>query len=312
MKIVLLLGALLAGSAAADSLSETERQALLEKLDELREGAKSRATNRHEAAKQAYRAGMSSPASAVAFYLKCAEKIEFEEENRDAQDFREWRRKQEERLKDPHFGEALRHQLNWLLLALEAGETPEEKRGDLAPKAAEALETLFANADDLRGQVKLLSENVFGTVFAKAYDLHISPAKGWPGAPLPIQTVFNDLILPPLAERQDSAGIRSAWNQRIQYEAVILERMVGPERGPSDPPPAALTRFLTERRPQLLWEMEEDVFEAGDQRGAALQMLKHLETYLGHPDAREWESRFRELVNPPEEVEAPEVPEEPS
>lgn len=309
MKMALLLGALLAGPVAGDSLSEAERQALLEKLDELRDGAKSRADNRHAAAKGAFRAAIESPSAAVAFYLQCAEKIEFEEQNRDSQDFREWRRKQEERLKDPRFGEALRQQLNWLLLSLEAAETPDEKRAELAPQAAQALETLFANADQLRGQVKLLSENVHDTVFAKAYDLHIRPAKGWPAAPLPVETVFNDIILPPLVARQDSAGIRAAWNRRLQYEALIHERLSGARGGGSS---AALARFLAERRPQLLWEMEEDVYESGDQRGAALQMLKHLETFLGHPDARTWETRFREFVAPPEEGEAAEVPGEAS
>ena len=41
-----------------------------------------------------------------------------------------------------------------------------------------------------------------------------------------------------------------------------------------------------------------DLFEAGDQRVAAIKMFKHLEANLSHSDARDWEAQFRKLISP--------------
>jgi esterase/lipase superfamily enzyme len=56
-------------------------------------------------------------------------------------------------------------------------------------------------------------------------------------------------------------------------------------------------KFLSEKRPQLLWEMEIDCFEVGDQQQSALRMLKHLETNLTHKDAPEWIEDFKGLIS---------------
>ena len=45
--------------------------------------------------------------------------------------------------------------------------------------------------------------------------------------------------------------------------------------------------------------MEEDLFRTGDERRSAVALLEHLKRNIGHSQAREWEARFRELVDPP-------------
>jgi hypothetical protein len=67
----------------------------------------------------------------------------------------------------------------------------------------------------------------------------------------------------------------------------------------------AYEKFLAETQPSLQWEMETDLFRHGDESGAAVRMLAHLEKNLSHPAAREWGKQFEALLKPA----APEQPE---
>jgi hypothetical protein len=44
--------------------------------------------------------------------------------------------------------------------------------------------------------------------------------------------------------------------------------------------------------------MELDLFRNGDESGAAVRMLAHLEKYLAHPSARDWGKQFEALLKP--------------
>ncbi len=67
-------------------------------------------------------------------------------------------------------------------------------------------------------------------------------------------------------------------------------------------------KFVTNRVPQLLWQMEMDVFRSGDESGAALQMLKHIEKYITHKSARKWSVEFKSLLTPQLPTEEAAVP----
>ena len=60
----------------------------------------------------------------------------------------------------------------------------------------------------------------------------------------------------------------------------------------------AYEKFLIETQPKLQWDMEIDLFRNGDESGAAVRMLAHLEKHLTHPSAREWGKEFEELLKP--------------
>jgi hypothetical protein len=51
--------------------------------------------------------------------------------------------------------------------------------------------------------------------------------------------------------------------------------------------------------------MEVDVFKAGDERGASMRMLQHLEKYTAHPDATDWAKEFHLLLDPAAGVSLP-------
>ncbi|NIP96916.1 MAG: hypothetical protein GWO24_27165, partial [Akkermansiaceae bacterium] len=110
--------------------------------------------------------------------------------------------------------------------------------------------------------------------------------------------VYEGLILPPLRRKSTLPQLRQAWEKRIQHEGLVHSEWGRPSngRGGGEGTPLDLDRFLAERRPQLLWEMEVDLFSVGDQKGAALRMLQHIEKNMGHEHAADWIGEFERIV----------------
>ena len=297
--LVLAYGALCTSSFADGPLSEPEREALVDKLDALRETAVSNVHTRFAAATTAFRQGMSSNSAALDLYLKCVEKVNFEEKERSGQDFREWKRRNRQ-LEDETFAMALRHQLNWFSLTLRAAANP----GDidkLSPDAAKMIESLLVTAEevDSKSARDELRKPVTDTIFAQAYGLGALKVEGWPMTPLPIIDVYKKVILPPLRTPKTTVALREAWINLIKCEDLAVMRWTGnDDRAKSDPLSPQYVKFLAETKPALIWDMELDVYKAGDQRGAAVRMLEHLEKNITHNKATEWEREFRELVDP--------------
>ncbi|MGE9269105.1 MAG: hypothetical protein ACQKBY_13515, partial [Verrucomicrobiales bacterium] len=97
MKRLILLGLLplLSPLSAQDavSLSEVDRQLLLEKLKEVQESARQTTLDRFDNALQAFKSAASSEAATHDLYLKCVEKVNFDDQNKKTQEFREWKRR---------------------------------------------------------------------------------------------------------------------------------------------------------------------------------------------------------------------------
>lgn len=241
---------LISTSLAQDkALTEGDRQALLEKLKELKDGAGGRAEQRAGTALAAFREAAASDDRAHQLYVDCVEKVRFADEKKSTQSFREWKRKHKEKNDKPEFRRVLRHQLNWLLLTIEADalaeaeeEGEEVDRSALVPKTLTALEAILGDDSLEAGQFKTLGEDVTKTVFALAYGID---AKGnWPTGPLKFEAIYKEHILPPLEAEKDYATFRSAWNKWILQEALLLEaKAKNPEKGERS---ASFERFLVE------------------------------------------------------------------
>jgi hypothetical protein len=244
---------------------------------------------------------MASDETAMDFYLKCVEKVEFEDQKRSSQEFRDWKSRQKDRLKEDGLGRCLRHQLRWLVLTLEAAEADGNFQ-DLAPKANSALDDIFGNPEQFSGNVGPLREPVTNTVFARAYNIGGAKVENWPLSPLDTGVIFNQLIFPPLRAAGKVDALREQWLRRIRFEGVVHEFWSGgreeggrskTERSPE------FEKFVSETVPDLKWQMEEDLYKSGDQKRAAVNMLAHIEAHLTHPKARDWAERFRVLIDPP-------------
>jgi hypothetical protein len=287
---------------AAEPLSEADRQVLLKRLEQLRDKAGDHVSQRLRGAARDFAAAMKSDDATIDLYLQCVEKVDFEDRDRKSSDFRDWKRNNRERLRDEGFALVLRHQLRWAMLTIQAANQP-EKIEELAPDVMQALDLIYQDPVALREHVATLSQAVTSTVFARAYGLNGYEAEGWPLAPLEggrdhlaSMAAFNQVIFPALRAERETKKLRDAWKKRIQFEEIArgFWSKDSTEEGQS----LELDEFLADRRPALQWEMEEDLFRVGDQRQAALSMLKLLAEHITHPQARDWEQRFRDLIDP--------------
>ena len=152
-------------------------------------------------------------------------------------------------------------------------------------------------------QFKTLNQDVTQTVFAVAYG--IESKGGWPTSPVKLEQIYKGKILPPLASKKEVSAYRNAWGKWMEQEARLLEaKSKASDKGERS---AAFERFLAEKRPQMLWDLEKDIFGMGDEKMAALAMLKHLQTFLGHKNEVQWTKDFLAFLEPVQ-VELDEAP----
>ncbi len=287
--------------AGPGALSEADRTALTEQLEKIRQRSKDRVGGLYQRAIQDYRRAIQSDDATMDLYLKCTEKVRFKDEKRKTQEFRDWKRRNKEKLGSSSMRMALRHQLAWLLLSIEAART-EGDLTELGNRAIGHLDQIFKNAEVLRGHRSILSQSALGSVFARAYELNIE-VDGWPASTMDIGQIYDKVVMPPLRNATGIKSLRAAWGKRIQHEGLVVEKWsVSPGKtiGKKDSMRTPdFEKFLSETRPQLLWDREVDCFESGDEKVSAAHMLKHVETYINHKQAPAWIKDFQELINPP-------------
>ncbi len=297
---ILVAAATILGHAHAQTLKEADREALLENLEKLREAAVSKVDGKYHVAIAAFRNAMSSDDQALELYLNCYEKVNYEEEQKKTQEFREWKRKEADRLADPAFRKALRIQLDWLVLTLEAAaDKPDMPQ--LTRKGQVVVDAIFLEAANLASQEQLLSQAVTATVFAKAYELNHIKTANWPSSPTALEQFYNQVVLPPLQDPSHLPALRAAWVKRIHEECLKREfwgSQAGKKPGSGTPSTPDYEKFLAEGLPQLEWDMEIDLFNHGDESAAALRMLAIIEKNINHPSAREWGQQFKALLQP--------------
>ncbi len=311
---VLICAALATTSARSEPLSSADREALLEALERIRESADAKVDARFRTALAAYRTAAASDDEAISLFLKCTEKVNFEDQQKKSSEFREWKRKEDERLSDPALRTALRLQLRWLILTLQAASEKAD-RNELAASARDIVDAIFDDPKKLRSQAGVLGEDVTTTVFARAYEIGDLKLEKWPLAPAALGPIYEEVLFPPVRHPDRVGTLRSAWIKRIQQEGAIREfwspapketRRIGMAE---DQRPPEYDQFLATTLPELQWEMEIDLFTHGDEGAAAKRMLAHLEKNLNHKSARDWGAEFRALLSPKEPAK-PSAPED--
>ena len=321
--ILLTCCALTVSSAHSESLSDADRETLLESLEKLRVSADSKVDARFRIAIAAYRNAIGSDDAAIDLYLNCLEKVNFEDQQRKAADFREWKREESEKISDPGLRLALRHQLRWLMLTLEAASEKTD-RAKLGLEAQEIVDAIFRDPSKLEGQEAILNQAVTSSVFARAYDINQVKVERWPLSPVELAAIYDEILMPPFRNAARLAGLRTTWISRIQYEIAKIEHFSGrnPRAGGEDRDEKRVgmadamrspeyVKFLEEEVPKLQWKMEVDLFTHGDESGAAVRMLAHLEKHIIHSSAREWSDELQKKlkratpVTPPNLAETP-------
>jgi hypothetical protein len=312
--ILLVCAAISLNSARADALSDADRESLLENLEKLRESANAKVDARFRVALAAFREAIGSDDAAIELYLNCMEKVNFEDQQKKPADFREWKRKEAEKLSDPGLRLALRQQLRWLVLTLQAASEKTD-RAKLAVDAQEIVDSIFRESGKLKNQQAILNQAVTSSVFARAYDINSAKVEKWALSPVQLGQVYDQILLPPYRNPSRLGELRATWIKRIQQEGMKMEHWSENDRKPKDEKRIGMAsaaqspeyeKFLAETQPKLQWEMELDIFRQGDESAAALRMLAHLEKHLSHPAARGWGEEFEALLKPAVVVPPPE------
>lgn len=306
MKIAgaLLLG-ILSLNAQDLSLSEGDRQALIDRLQEVRAAGSEREAARKGDAYSAFTSAVTDDKATFELWVKCSQKVRFTDQKRDNQAFREWKRGAGERFDSDSFHRAARHQLSWLILAIEASraDNSHEAAVALSTKAVSRIEAILADEEILKEGVasggrggkrayQVVEENAFRTQFARAYE--VTAPEGWPKSPLEIKEVYQAVILPPYFKSQDYENYRKAWNKMILQLGTFTE-MKGREADTGGKS-AAFEKFVENARPDLRWELEKNIFEMGNEKEAAKNMIGLLEEYSGHRKELAWAKEFEDLL----------------
>ncbi len=135
-------------------------------------------------------------------------------------------------------------------------------------------------------------------------------------SPIALESIYDDILLPRYRKPATLAALRGGWAKRIQQETLKMELWSSKRRDrenreekrvamADDMKSPEYLEFLEQQLPKLQWEMEVDMFRYGDEGGASLRMLAHLEKYITHPSYREWSDQFKKLIKP--EVATPAV-----
>lgn len=303
MKYLLISLALII-SVSAQELTEVDRDLLLDKLKEIQQSANNAAKGRFASAVTAFRAAAESDVAASELYLKCVEKVDFQDEAKKAKDFREWRKRHKDRRDSPGFRRALRYQLKWLLATIEVSQDPDVRKR-MPDTAISAIETILADADTLKGNTGILQQSVLASYFARAYDLSSLQVENWVTSPFDITGLYEGVILPPWQNSDSVTMLEKGWNKRIEHTGLAIKAFS--KEGEKDRLPE-FEKWHKNGRLDLIWSKESDLFTYGNQRTAALRMLDHVKENLSHPKAPSWVADFTSMVKKTEE--APEVPEE--
>ncbi|MGJ8656628.1 MAG: hypothetical protein ACSHX6_09250 [Akkermansiaceae bacterium] len=286
--------------AQGETLNEIEKKQLIERLAEIREAAEKSSKDRFAVALMAFRDAIKSDASAHDLYLKCVEKADFEDQKKSSQDFRDWKRKHKERRDTAEFRRALRHQLNWLLLSIEASVKPDEIES-LGVKALAKVDAIMEDHKMLKPQQGLLDRSVLSSVYAKAYNINGLQAKDWPLSPLAISDIYEKLVMPPLRNGDSVDMLRKAWTKRIEHEGLILKNWADlPDSGrvgmKKDMEPPKFTKWKEDGYLKLLWEKEMDCYKHGDEKQASGNMLALVTEHIKHKKSLEWTKDFQKLM----------------
>lgn len=307
MRFLILIGITTAVTTLlpAEELTQADRETLREKLEDLQNSADAKVAARFSIAVSAFREAASSNEAAFDLYMKCVEKLEFEDQFKRGQDFREWKRKESDRLKSQAFHNALRHQLRWLILTLQVASN---KNPDVSfeNQARKLVNGVFSDIENLEGQDRVLQEAVNGTVFARAYDLKDIQSDDWPMSPIDLEAIYDKVLLPPFRNKDKTDDLRSGWMTRINQEIAAQQEWVTKKEGQDEESrrigtkeallSPELKKFAAQKYPELLWKMELDIFKAGDERGAALNLFELLEKYPDHPNRNQWTEEFLGLL----------------
>lgn len=249
-----------------------------------------------------FRKATSSDAAALNFYLDCKKIVDLERKDMAKDAIRSQVDRMESQMEkwtgsnasdskeEGDFGKAVRLQLEYLILTLEAHETPEEEMVKMIPKLRAFIQSVLDNGKKLKGRaLAQLRGNVGNNAFVEAYQIgRYLNAENWSLSPLNFGEIWENSIFP-LVEKDSRDTLPEQWDARINTENLFRkESMYEPE----------YEIWLQNEMPVLLWERAQYLYERGPSPINAMgDMLKIIREHPGHANAPDWLVSLRELVD---------------
>lgn len=286
-----------------------------------------------------FREAMGSELAAVALYLDCYKLEHFERRNLKQTDFMDWRDRNEAKMKEDDFRQALLLQLEFLVLTIQAQDIQDQKKmGPLvaalqaylgkaitavqastkhtASGAVEAKDTGpkgpggarkgggGGGGGGLGGELTgILRQAVSGSEFANAFLLDdYLTRKDWEYRPLDVAGIYGKVIFPYyLAEK--TAELPGQWDARVNAELALRKAMLSETE---------FNLYTKDELPRLQWEKSNYLVANNvNPVNALADMLNVIKNNPNHPDAAGWLKEFRELVKAVSDPGVPAPPEKP-
>jgi hypothetical protein len=305
---LMLTGALAAQEAAPSGTALSDQQVanILKQLEELEKSVEQQRGSSLAGILKKINTGASSDAAAMSLYEEC-EKVLIERQDIDRgearrredalerQNERRTETKKEAGQEQGDFAMAVRLQLRYLALALEAHETQDVEK--LIPKLNAYVAEVVAGAEKLKGRAgQFLSRPLGGgggrgmgeSPFVEALQLHrYLDSEAWSMRPLDFGDMWEKTIFPVMRAKKKSE-LAAQWDACINNEGAF-RKASGSEQ-------EFLLWGQTEL-PSKKWKRAQDLYLNGDKPLYAMKdMMDTIRSAPSHPDSTKWLKELRAIV----------------
>jgi hypothetical protein len=320
-------------SSSAQSLTPAEKTQVSQMIEELHQKLHGSSATNNSRAVSTLQAILKSPKATSQYYMACVKELQFDAVGKRESEWREWRERNEDRVKSTEHVAALQYQAKFLLLTLAVAREEDEAAGvkKVMPLLIDYYDDLTRDFDKLEGHRQILVTPALESVFADRLKLALTmpSLEKWIDAPLPVSAVYDEVILPHFRKEKNHSALQAAWNKRIVHESKTLkvagrgETLGLPVELPAGIPENIARRFgldgrdnkreqqredvrqkkiseedfRKDRLPVLHWGKNRDALLHGSNAAASLRDLgRIIRENLAHSEAPNWLKELKSLA----------------
>jgi hypothetical protein len=254
----------------------------------------------------------------VAAWEEAVRAVQFDGASREGSQFKEWRDREGDALKEKEAAGAAQLHFKWMALTLQRSQGTPLK--ELLPAivtftkevaadqtAMEALTQGIEHEKDAplgnkrakdrrrndelvkRVHDQILRSPVNGSVAAQALKITtLLEVDSWEYSAANVDGIFKNIVLPELRAARDPR-LLEYWDMKLKREAdSVAKSKLAFET----------EKFNQVRRPELLWNRAQDVLLLGQRNRALNEMFNLIKTYPAHPNASAWIATLEETLAP--------------
>lgn len=294
-------------------LTPDEASALLQKIMNARDGFSGSKEQVLSSALTRISTAAQSESAAAEFYLAAWKVVNIDRKpvaEGDKPPGDDWQKNLITRMKDTGSPRALRLQLAWLALTLEAAQA--DMLDDYVPRARslsmEAVKLAKEVAEEeassapkngnkrkgggraaQSGIRRILTESVMDSIFAEAYNLQnfVKPAANWALAPMDLKQVYQAMTLSHY-RAVDPSELAEAWDEFIASEAALQK---------VDRDDSAFLAWTLNQGRNLQWAKHLDLLKSGaGGKAAGDELIRLVSENPTHPSLGEWMKDLEEVM----------------